>query len=111
MTESSRATSLFMRALLLTVLLFAPTAALAGQCGYVNSHGDQVSWIDNTDYDFALKRADGGETLCVLLRSPEQTSGSCDDGTDTEFFYASSKLGGEPDLLVFDHWVWYSRCE
>jgi hypothetical protein len=80
-------------------------------CGFVSRQGERITWIDNTDYDFRYDAADGTSTLCLLLRSPEQTSGVCDNGVDDEFYYAQSQLVGPADLLVFNHEVWYQACQ
>lgn len=95
-------------------LIFCAVAALStpafAECSFVNAGGDRLAAIESTDHDFRYERAGGAATLCAISRTPEQTSGFCDDGTDTAYFLAPSPLGGGEHLLSFDFSVWRQDC-
>jgi hypothetical protein len=79
----------------------------AAECGpWVNDRGDQISTVEDFDYEYRYVRAGGSETLCLTLRNPEQTSLVCEDGTDDVISLVASD-----NAMSFDDAIWKRDCD
>jgi len=77
-------------------------------CDYSTGDGRSFAWVDHDDYSFRVVSPDGVESLCMILRSPEQTVGACDDGTESDLSRGTGDDGA--DLVYFDNVVWFRYC-
>jgi hypothetical protein len=98
-----------MRFILLIGLCAALTApGIAAECIWQAEDGGQIEAVHLDDYSYALQAAGEFGTLCAVLRSPEQTTLACDDGSEFEL-----ALGQGPDgqtLVVLSDEIYSPIC-
>lgn len=92
---------------LILVGVFAFAAQTATACGYLNNDGDTLAYVASDDFDFTIER--GGEVAwCYVVRSPEQTTGVCDDGIESAM--TRETLSDGTDTVTFADDVWFRSC-
>lgn len=75
---------MLMRLALVLLLSLWPGLAFAADCYWVSDRGDTLDRIYLPDYTYAFQPAGEWGTLCVTMRSDEQTSIACDNGFEAE---------------------------
>lgn len=86
---------------------FALLTQAAFACDYVSPVGTLAS-VEDADYDFAFER--GPDSIrCYVVRSPDQTTGVCEDGFEGELSRGTAPNGH--DLVRFAGMVWVSECQ
>lgn len=89
-----------MRALAALAALALVLPAAAADCVWQAEDGGQIQQVSLNDYNYAFQPAGKYGTLCVVLRSPEQTTLACDDGAELELAYAQTSDGQTAVVLA-----------
>lgn len=73
--------------------------AAGAECLWQAEDGSQIETVHLKDYSYALQAAGKWGTLCAVVRSPEQTTLTCDDGSEYALSLADDGNGSSSVVL------------